>query len=456
MKIVLFTFLMMTSFFGFSQMTIVGSTDPQVVIQNSLIGNPNFPATNFNLSSGNNFGSENGIGTFSYTGSLFPLEQGIVLATGDVDLIAGPNTSQVSTGSFDWLGDPQLDASFGTTSWNASLLEFDFVANVEMISLDFLLASEDYTGTFECTFSDAFAVYITNLSTGVTENIALVPGTNTPISITTVNGGVSEVCPPMNSQYFERYNYLVNFAPSIPAEQSPIDLNGQTQVFTLVGDLEIGSPYSIKIVAADAIDTALDSALFVRNDSFGAFPVMDQNPQDIAIVDLDDNGIEIFDLTQSEALMLGSIDTTMYSFLFQYHTSQSDAELGINPIANPQTYINTSALETIYVSMENAYTGTRITNSFRITINPDLLSLEDQQIHEITLYPNPINDQLFIESPQKRIKGIVVYNMNGQLLLSTSVNNEETISVDFSNWDHGMYLIELISDSGTVFKKVLK
>ncbi|MEM5566069.1 choice-of-anchor L domain-containing protein [Psychroserpens sp. AS72] len=443
-----------------SQMTVTPNSDAEDLILNNLIGNPNFPSSNYISVTGNSFGDVNGLGTFNYVGSDFDFAQGLVLSTGDVIDVPGPNTMNSSSGSSNWFGDPDLDFLFNNTqTYNASLLQFDFTAEVEMISLDFLMASEEYDGSaFECNFADSFAFILTNNNTGVSQNLALVPGTSTPIAVTTVHYEVQGSCVAINEAYFERYNFenTNSSAPSIPTADSPINANGQTKVFVLMGDLDIGSSYTIKIAIADASDSAFDSVLFVRNSSFGAFPIIDDEPEDLVVEDTDENGFETFDLTLNEALMLGAVDTATYSFLFSYYLTQADAEAGINAISNPEAYTNMSNVQNIYVSMRNAYTGKQVISDFRIAIHPNLLSLEDLERSEIALYPNPVIDQLFIDTNASQIENVEVYAMNGQLLLSQFTIEDERISVDFSNLSNGLYLVKLTSQNGSVYKRILK
>ena len=69
-------------------------------------------------------------------------------------------------------------------SRDATKLEFDFIPITNNIDFNFIFASEEY-GTFQCNFSDSFAFLLTNLSTNVTTNLAIVPNTTTPISVVT-------------------------------------------------------------------------------------------------------------------------------------------------------------------------------------------------------------------------------------------------------------------------------
>jgi len=243
----------------------------------------------------------------------------------------------LNSGTNIWLGDADLEAITSIeNTFNATYVQFDFMAEVPKISLDFMMASEEY-GQFECDFADAFAFILTNSTTGVSENLAVVPGTNTAIFVITVHQGGGGDCEAVNANYFGRYNFPIDDPDisSINSEDSPIDFNGQTDVFVLLGDLIVGDNYTVKIVIADNADSAFDSALFVRNSSFGAYPKIEEEPIDIVLEDTDDNGFEVFNLTVNESLMLGDINTDIYAFDFTYYNFLADAEALVNPIAAP-------------------------------------------------------------------------------------------------------------------------
>jgi len=149
-------------------------------------------------------------------------------------------------------------------SRNASKLEFDFVPLTNAISFDFIFASEEY-GTFQCTFSDAFAFLLTNVATGVTTNLAIVPNTTTPISVVTIRDQLYNTgCNSVNSQYFGQYNQL----PGILPTASPTNFNGQTVVMTAGSPVIPNTQYHIKLVIADRSDNAYDSAVFLKGGSF--------------------------------------------------------------------------------------------------------------------------------------------------------------------------------------------
>ncbi|WP_449398846.1 choice-of-anchor L domain-containing protein [Chryseobacterium wanjuense] len=113
---------------------------------------PNLPASDANRS----------WGYFHKGTTNFPFKDGIVLTTGYANkagnsYISGTLGDDLSTGS-----DPDLVAATNPTATlnDAVILEFDFVPTSSQVKFNYLFASEEYTGSFPCSFSDAFALLL--------------------------------------------------------------------------------------------------------------------------------------------------------------------------------------------------------------------------------------------------------------------------------------------------------
>ncbi|VAW45941.1 hypothetical protein MNBD_GAMMA03-1998, partial [hydrothermal vent metagenome] len=146
---------------------------------------------------------------------------------------------------------------------NASFIQFDFVPLADSISFDFLMASEEYDmGSFECNYSDAFAFLLTDSAGNVT-NLAVLPGTTTPILVTNIHPDNGADCGGINEQFFGAYT---------PNNGPPISFDGRTTVFTAQSAVIPGENYTIKLVIADDSrgfgDTVFDSGVFIKAGSF--------------------------------------------------------------------------------------------------------------------------------------------------------------------------------------------
>src|SRR5690554_1629837 len=251
---------------------ITVSTDQYSVnelVEDVLIDSPCAFVDNITWSTGTNFGGPNGIGYFENTNPLFPMERGIILATGNVNSAPGPISGSQWGGS--WPGDDDLEDYMNEvvapSGYNdATYIEFDFQASSDAVSFNFIFGSNEYGG-FQCNWSDAFAFFLTNTETGAVTNMALVPGTDLPISVTTIrdclyyNGSTcsdGNACS-MNEEYFDTFYGTPN---GQPGGNSPVNLLGHSVLMTASSnDVEPGVIYRMKLVIANRKDNSYDSAV---------------------------------------------------------------------------------------------------------------------------------------------------------------------------------------------------
>src|SRR5690606_33607146 len=87
----------------------------------------------------------------------------------------------------------------------------------------------------------------------------------------------------------------------------------------------------------------------------------------IVVCDLNNDGLATFFLPVAEIELLnGQTDITV-----TYYETLPDAQIGINPILNPEAYVNIATpFQTIYVRLVNDITGCVNTSSFLIEVRP--------------------------------------------------------------------------------------
>ena len=255
---ILFTLICSSNFVFSQQITIDDSIGLQSLIENNLV---NGCVDISNISSSINGGSS-GFPSYAYferASSNFPFEKGIMLSTGSA--ASGGNalrTPTLSEGSTSWGTDPDLETALGITNTvNATSIEFDFVSISNQFQFNYLLASEEYFGINPCQFSDGFVFLIKEAGTANPyQNIALVPGTSTPVNTNTIHDEIFGVCAAQNDQYFDGYNV------------GDTNYNGRTTVLSASGNIIPNVTYHIKLIIADQTDGTFDSAVFIEGDSF--------------------------------------------------------------------------------------------------------------------------------------------------------------------------------------------
>ncbi len=262
----LFFLVLLFAHTTFSQIVVDDQTYTTTqLVKDILVNSPCAQVENISSSTGTAFGN-NGIAYFERGTSSFPLEAGVILSTGNAIRSAGPNDDFLSDGVPNWPGDSDLENAIGLNpglSVNHTYIEFDFTPSANFINFNFLLASEEYYEDNPCRFSDAFAFLLKKAGTTDNyENIALIPGTTTPIAVVNVHPAIQGACAARNEEYFDRYNSTEN------GNNSPINYNGQTKIFTASSMVEPNTKYHIKLVIADYEDRSLDSAIFLEAGSF--------------------------------------------------------------------------------------------------------------------------------------------------------------------------------------------
>jgi gliding motility-associated-like protein len=247
--------------YSYSQNVSIDDTyTAQQLVENVLINNPCAAVTNVTVS-GNTFnGAQQSYGYFANGGGTFPFANGVILCTARAQRAAGPNTSLIDEGQTAWLGDLDLQQALNiTNTYNATALEFDFTPQNSNFRFNYIFASEEYQGTAPCNYSDGFAFLLKEVgSSAPYQNLALIPGTSTPVLVTSVHPAISGSCAAANPTFFGGYN---------PAT-APINFNGQTVVMTAQATVIPGRTYHIKLVIADHENIRYDSAIFLGGGSF--------------------------------------------------------------------------------------------------------------------------------------------------------------------------------------------
>ena len=236
-------------------------------------------------------GATNAIGIFGNGSTVglpagapgLPVDNGIILCSGDVTLAVGPNNASDAGISNGVPGDVDLSNIFGgRTNYDATALEFDIVStNSFVLQFQYIFASEEYPEWIS-DYNDLMAIFVstnhvgTNWIITTNDNIALVPGTNLPVSVSSINGGgvdelTGDYIPPTNPQYYvdnRDPNHSTNEPPNYWSYNTPvfnIQYDGTTVLLTNAqAQILAGITNHIKIAIADYGDSIYDSAVFIK------------------------------------------------------------------------------------------------------------------------------------------------------------------------------------------------
>ncbi len=190
----------------------------------------------------------------------FPFEKGIILTTGRA--FEGGNIYQENPSNVlvypdndnGELGDADIEAILGVNNTeDATFVKFNFVPTSDEINFRFIMASEEYDGLSECTFTDGFAFLLREVGAPNYENIAVLPN-GTPVSVRTINN--APTCA-SNQAFFAGYGIR------------DTNYEGRTVVLNATSPVISGRAYEIKLIVADlGGDANRDSAIFLEAGSF--------------------------------------------------------------------------------------------------------------------------------------------------------------------------------------------
>lgn len=231
-----------------AQLVVDAGYSPQQLVEDVLVGQ-GVEVSNFSFS-----GNADARGYFDGSNSNIGLSEGIIISTGRASDAPGPNGTPLSDygTEFGGNGDFTLTNISGSPTFDAAILEFDFVPSSDTVQFKYVFASNEYMLYVGAQVNDAFAFLISGPGIVGEQNVALIPGTGTPVTIDNVNANV-------NAQY-----YIDNENPP----GATVEYNGWTQPFTAIAILEPCETYHIRLAIADGGDEQFDSAVFLEAGSF--------------------------------------------------------------------------------------------------------------------------------------------------------------------------------------------
>jgi hypothetical protein len=190
-------------------------------------------------------------GTFTGGNSAgLGFDSGVVLTTGALSCIPGPNSTSSCTGP-------------GRTS----SLSFDFTSNTGQVFFQFVFGSEEYNEWVGSQFNDEFDLLLNGV------NIALVPGGGGVVSVNNVN------C--ISNAAYYRNNIAAGASPNCPNLGLDVQYDGLTTVLTASGNLNAGVN-TFTFAIRDVSDAQWDSGVFIRAGSFSSNPIPE--PGSLALV----------------------------------------------------------------------------------------------------------------------------------------------------------------------------
>ncbi len=358
------------------QLTTATGLTPTQLVQNVLVGN-GVTVTNVNYT-----GHPEAIGTFNGASTNLGLSDGIVLTTGTVLSGTGPFGAQEGPHGPNDQGNAGTDNATagygpltnvaGDNTFNAAILEFDFVPNSDTVRFRYVFGSEEYPEFVNAGFNDVFAFFISGPGFGGTYNMATIPGTGgTPVTIDNVNANT-------NSAYF-----VDNGDGSVAPQNGSsfyIQYDGFTVVIEAVAQVQCGETYHLKIAIADVGDGAYDSGIFLEANSLVSYSPVE--------IEADLN----FNAYGDNQTMAEGCETSIVTI--SRNPNNSALPLTI-PISTGGTA--TEGVDYTSVPTSISFAAGQSVATFPVDVIPDNIVEGDETITIILDQPDPCGNQNFIE-----------------------------------------------------------
>lgn len=300
----------------------VTSNSNAAALVQKLLNDPTACTTGSSVSNCTYSGASEAVGLFSNgKTSGFDLDDGIVLSTGKIADMPAQNLSNGKTTNFNTTGDTDLETLTIGGTHDAATLSFDFVAQGEILTFQYIFASEEYNEFVNSEFNDVFGFFLNNTATpNVKSNIGTLNGQT--VSINTVNK-TSNTAYFVNNDYKDFENQIAPFTT---------EYDGFTRLIQVKNPLVAGQTYHLKLAIADVGDSGFDSAILLKG--FATIP---------PVIEISENNVV---LNSGSTLDFGTTSEgtpiTKNVIIKNTATSPKAAALNISNVAFPAGFSTTT------------------------------------------------------------------------------------------------------------------
>ncbi len=192
------------------------------------------------------------------TGTL-TIDSGLIMTSGSAALAAGPNSTGSAGQSLGLPGDPDLNTlAWPNPTYDACVVTFQVVPLGDTLSFYYVFGSEEYPEWVFSSYNDVFGFFVWGPGIPPGSNVALIPGSNVPVSINNVNMGQYS-CPGPPSGCTNCIYYRDNCNGNIAGEY-----DGYTTRLPVRFPVVPCDTYTIKLAISDAGDGVYDSGVMIE------------------------------------------------------------------------------------------------------------------------------------------------------------------------------------------------
>lgn len=360
------------------------------------------------------------------------LTKGVVLTSGMANLLVGPNNAWDAGSDNYTLGDPDLDLLATEQTYDAAVIEFDFVPFGDTIYIaDFVFGSEEYPEWVNSMFNDVFAFYISGPSTNGPINTALIPNTNIPVAINNLNNGYVQNGPTTGPCLHCQY-YVDNDSGLV------LQYDGYTTPLHLQHPVVAGETYHFKVAIADAGDGIYDSGVIIESQSFctpASFLRVEFNP--------------LAQESMTYSFVNSSERANDYFWDFGDGTYSSEA----NPI---HTYTTPGTYEVVLRGSNHC-----LDELYSQTLEVSTIDNIDavNNIREFEIYTNSLGNYTLKYAADKAEKvSLRISDIQGRIISMQDFGTVRTVKqdIDLSHLSQGIYIAQLVVGNQVQAKRLVR
>ncbi|NNK83179.1 MAG: T9SS type A sorting domain-containing protein [Flavobacteriaceae bacterium] len=235
------------------------------------------------------------------------------------------------------------------------------------------------------------------------------------------------------------YNqYIETGSATFIKDTVTVDSGFSYLIQTIFGD--VNNDGIMDVVKVDNSSGDVEWYSKIKNGASTAYMISDETiidrPGAVAIADVDNDTYNDVILTDG-----GSVDTALIWFKGASNTSPSTTPV-FEDDSNHQLF-SLSIDDFDYDGyLDIAYTGYFSSSGVNWYENEtDILSLNENEIELITVYPNPAKNEIIFKGLQVNNKNLIIFDILGKEVIKTSVSNNNNI--DISILQSGLYFVKI-------------
>ncbi len=388
-------------------------------------------------------------------------------AIDDVEIIAKPNDDIQVLSAF-IVDQSNEGVEYGRTpvdqvgtNWEVGAQVFNFGVNDQTnVNVTSVEAGGAFSYTATRALHEADSTYIIS-----TVEMPTLPVGTYVVDYTAVSDGETSASPDFGDNTAQRTFEVTNWEYSIdgigvyPAG-GLISSMGTASFQNASDNLIIASKYNFKnAVTIKSIKAMISSTTVAGAEVFGLIidtaDLLADNPTPLFITsssyvvtaqDVTNGFIELnFDITAQPSLPAGS-----YYAAVELLSNGNSTDISI---LNDERVAQPFSGSMIYIPNDQTYSN-GVASAVRMVVqDPAFIGLNENSLEGVSVYPNPSQGVITVSNANNTENTIVVYDMVGKVVYSTSANSSTTI--DLSSNGTGVYMVKVSNENGSMVERVV-